>query len=402
MTRPAYSLLAAALLAMPLNSFALDFHSGTDFLLSSNSVLEAQTALYATSVQLDGSASDDLFVMAQKINFNGQANGDAWLAAGEISVSGRIARHLRTAGQTVSISGPLGGDLTAFASTLQLTTNATVRGRLDAMAQQASLEGVFNENVRLMASSITLAGTYGGNVRMIGRDIVVMPGTRIAGDLIYTSPKELFLDQSVVLGGKLLRQKSQQPEAAGWRDYLQAAGLHAAKAGAALIAGLAFLALFPFYVARATRQLQRSMFRCGAIGALVFIGTPVAAIALAISLLGLPLALIALATYGSLLYLGKIVVALAIGAVALRATNAPAGFAQIAKMLVVGLVVIYALTFIPAFGGTVGLLIAIIGLGALVLALANGRALVVREVPPQERPSGESDLSTNNQVSERD
>lgn len=392
-----FSLVAAISIAVPLKGVALDLQTAADFALPSNGVIEAQTALYANSAQLDGVAADDLFILAQKIVMNGEAHSDAWFAASEITVSGKIARHLRVAGQTASISGELGGDLTAFSSTLQVTTNATIRGRLDAMAQQASLEGVFNEDVRVMATSITLAGSYGGNVRIIGQDIVVMPGTRIAGDLIYTSGKELFLDQSIVLGGKLRRQITERAARAGWSDYVQAAGLHAAKAGAALLAGLAFLALFPFYTARATRQVQRSIFRCGAIGGLAFVATPVLAIALAISLIGLPLALIALAAYGSLLYLGKIAVALAIGSVALRANHVSGGFAQIAKMLVVGLVVIYALTFIPSFGGTIGLLIGIIGLGGLVSALVDRRTLVVKKMPPEKQPPENAAFSEDNQ-----
>ncbi|MCZ7591499.1 MAG: hypothetical protein M5U15_04790 [Kiritimatiellae bacterium] len=396
-----YSLLGVVLIAAPVVCNALSLQTGTELYLPSNGVINAQTAFYGTSAIFDGIAHDDIFALAQTIKYNGEAEGDVWLAAGEINVAGNIARHLRAAGQSFVLKGAVDGDVTAFSSSLQISTNAIIRGKLDAMAQQASLEGQFDDDVHVIATSITLAGTYGEAVRIIGKDIIVMPGTRIAGDLNYTSPKELFLDPSVVLGGKLNRLSAKQSPPSTARDYLQAAALHGAKAAAALLCGLALIALFPFYVARATREVQRSIFRCGAIGGLAFIGAPIAAIGLALSLIGLPLAAITLALYGSLLYLGKIVLALAIGSVALRINRAPGGFGQIAKMLIVGLVIIYALTFIPGFGGTIGLLIGIIGFGALVLSMVNGRAIVVRKAPSNKQPTEISDLNESNQENER-
>ena len=50
-------------------------------------------------------------------------------------------------------------------------------------------------------------------MRVYATDIVVMPGTEIGGDLVYTCDKELVLDEKVQLPGQLLRKEVQQPSA---------------------------------------------------------------------------------------------------------------------------------------------------------------------------------------------
>lgn len=371
MIRPPYIAILAALLVAPIGSPALDLLNSPQFVLPSNSVIETQTALYASDAQLDGVAQDDLFVLAQNVHIPGQLTEDAWLAGTAVDITGLIGGHLRAIAQSVHIEGTLDRDLTSVSSVLRLTTNAVVEGQVDAIAEQASLEGQFRGNVRLLASSATIAGTYGGNVRVIAQDIVVLPGTRIAGNLTYTSPKELFLDRSVVLGGELLRNTPDTETTPGWQDYLRAAALHSAKAASALLAGLALMALFPRYTGRATRHLQRSAWHCAAAGSASFMLIPIAAVLLAITLIGLPLALIAVAAWSAFLYLGKVIVALAIGGALLRSTG-PKRFSQTAVILLLGLALLYAVTFLPFIGGTAALLIGILGLGALVLALIRG------------------------------
>lgn len=393
MTPRAFFLFLAACLLAPITGRALDLVTATDFVLPTNSALEVQTALYASDAQVDGEALDDIFVFAQAIRIPGQTMEDAWLGGGSIHVSGTIGGHLRAIAQSVNIQGTVNQDITALASAFQIATNGIVEGRIDAMAEQASLEGQFHGDVRLIASSVTISGTYGGDVRVIGQDIVVMPGTRIAGNLTYTSPKELFLDRSVVLGGELVRAKAKSSEATTWRDTLQALGMQAAKAVSAFLVGLALIGLFPRYTRHAAQHLHRSVLRCAAIGSGVFLAIPVAALLLVITLVGIPLALILLAAYGILLYSGKVIVALIAGTLILRSHGAK-NFAELSRILMVGLIAFYVISFIPAFGGTAGLLIGIVGMGALISALIKGNERPRLPGAPSGQSAGESNLDT--------
>lgn len=363
--------IALALWSAAAAAPAIDFISATEFQLPEEATLEHQLVINAGEARIGGEALDDLFLIAQRAIINGRADGAVWLLGSELNVPGRINGHARAIAQTITIEGHLDRDLSAVASVVRVSTNAVVEGRLDAVAEQASLEGHFGGRVRLLARSATLGGTYAEDVRVIAEDIIVLPGTRIAGDLIYTSTKELFLDRSVLLGGELARRAPDAAPARDLRAHLQGAALHGAKAMAALLTGLCFLALFPRYAGRATRHLQRGPLRAGLVGLTGLVFIPLAALLALVTLVGLPIALIALAVWGSLLYLGKIIVALAVGAALLRRAG-PQRFPQVALTLLAGLALLYTATFIPHIGGSLSLLIGILGLGGLLLALVSG------------------------------
>ncbi|MCO5043982.1 MAG: hypothetical protein M9963_02165 [Kiritimatiellae bacterium] len=375
MSSPAHRTIALAfalLAATSLTGRAIELVTATQFELPPDAALEQQTALYATDATLNGAVLDDLFLLAQKAKITGPVSDALWILAGDATLSGVINGHVRTLAQSVLIEGELKRDLTSAGSSLRLATNAVVEGRVDALVEQATLEGEFRSDVRIWASSITLAGTYGGNVRLSGRDIVVLPGTRIAGDLIYSSPKEIFLDRSVVLGGKLSRHLPEAAAPSTWQDYLQLVILYAVKAASALLAGLALLALFPHLIERSVRNVQRSLWRCMGLGGVGLIGVPIVAVILALSIIGLPLAIMALALWGTLLYLGKVIIAIHIGTLLLR-MHGTLRFSQITVILLLGIVIIYIATALPGIGASLALLIAILGFGALLSGLLQGR-----------------------------
>lgn len=372
-------LVAAATLAA-LPAHALQWFNTTEFHLPPDSHLAEQTAIYAVTSRIEGAVTDDLFAFANELDLTGHVEADAWLAGGALLVAGPVDGHLRAMGQSLSLRSTLGGDLTSAGSVLHLATNAVVLGHLDAAAEQASLEGRVHGRTRVLARAVTLAGEYGGDVRLTAEDIVVLPGTRIAGDLAYTSPRELFLDPSVLVGGELKRVSPAAPQRTP-QSMLVAVSVHSLKAFAALLAGLPFLALFPRYAGRATRRLQRTPMRCALAGLSSLLMLPISALLLAFTLVGLPLGLLVGGAVAALLYLGKIIVALAIAQALLRRTG-PQRFSSVALSLLVGIVVLYAVTFLPGIGGYLALLIGILGLGALLLALWRGDERRTPAPPP--------------------
>ena len=374
--------LAAGLLTSPLRAGAIEWHSAEAFHLASNDTVAAQTLLYAASARIDGESLDDLFILAADTAFNGSAAADAWFLGNTIAIPGRIAGHTRALARTLTISGALDRDLTAIASIVRITTNVAVGGVVDLMAEQASLEGSFHGPVRLLARSVTLAGAYAETVRVIAEDIVVLPGTRIAGDLVYTSPKELFLDKSVLLGGALRRSApTNQPEGT-WQDQLQLFSMQSARALAAMLCGMALLAFFPRLTARAVRHVQRAPLRCALGGLAAIMLLPIAAFLMALTLVGIPLALLVAGLWLAGLYLSKIIVALWIGHLLLRRPG-PHTFGRTALRLLVGLTVLYAVTLLPLIGGSLALLIGIYGFGALLFAVVRGDE---RRVQPPSLP----------------
>jgi hypothetical protein len=100
------------------------------------------------------------------------------------------------------------------------------------------------------------------------------------------------------------------------------------------------------------------------------VATPVAAIFIGITLIGLPVALTAVATWILGLYLGKVVVAQFIGGAMLASGSIAA--TGVMGPLLAGLVLVFIAVSLPWVGGVVNVLLTLIGFGAL-LETAYGR-----------------------------
>jgi hypothetical protein len=100
-------------------------------------------------------------------------------------------------------------------------------------------------------------------------------------------------------------------------------------------------------------------------GALILFATPIAAIIVCCTVIGLPVGLISLALYGIALYLCQIPVALCIGRLIFRHREVDSG-GMLVGTLATGLVILTLVGLIPVVDFIVGLGIALFGLGSLV------------------------------------
>jgi hypothetical protein len=133
-----------------------------------------------------------------------------------------------------------------------------------------------------------------------------------------------------------------------------------------VVTGLILILLFP-RLGRISLSTVRDILLSGGVGFLALVAVPVAALLLAITVIGLPIAAAALAFWLLCLYLAKIVVARHIGGVLMGTKDRLNWSAALA--LLVGLAVVLVAVNLPFIGGVLNFLLVLIGLGALVVTL---------------------------------
>ena len=322
----------------------------------------------------------EALLAAYHLDVQGAAARDLWLlAAGSARHAGIASGDLRAFASAATFAGQVDGNLFAYAKGLQLATNAVVRGDAALFGTDLICEGAVGGNARLVARSLTLGGTWGGDVRIDATEIRVAPGTKIAGDLIYSAPKPLALDPSVSVGGEVktapLLPRPETPVRARF-------ALHGYLFLAALLVGLPFVGLCPLTAGGAVRHLRATPFKALIAGvAALFLGPFLVAFAFS-TIVGIPLALLLAGIYAGLLYLAHVVVALALGHALLR-TSGPQTFARVLSALALGLFLLYFAAALPGVAAFLVLPVLILGSGALTLA-ALQRPLVFP--PPHRRP----------------
>ena len=150
----------------------------------------------------------------------------------------------------------------------------------------------------------------------------------------------------------------------GWSGWLlYAIGL--------FLAGAILVAALPEYAGRLVATLRGELGRSALLGVLVGAVVLLVTALLAVSVIGIPLALVLGFAFSLAVFVGQAVAALALGEALIGQRAAGGRYLTLA----VGALIVALLQVVPAIGWLLGLLLGLVGLGAMVPArLRSGRA----------------------------
>lgn len=375
------------LLGTACAAHALRYQQSTNLFVGSDESLSDETWLIVERhVEFRGSAEDDVFLISTTADMAGAFSNDLWAVSSQVTLSGDVSGHARLAGRTVRVTGRVGRNLGAAGETVEVDTDGVIGREATLLGQDVLFKGQA-ASLRVIATKATISGKVNGRLRVAAPDIVIMPGTEIAGDLVYTSPQELVLDKRVVLGGELKRVDAPpggaSPPASESGTFSSKAYLYMA----ALLAGLPFVGIFPHFTGRAVRALRQGVGRCALVGLVAFCLLPMISLFAIITIVGIPLGLVIGGSFVIMLYFAKIFVALAIGGALLR-RRGPQPFWSVFTALSLGLLLLYLAAAVPVLSGIVWIVCALLGLGAMVGAVLSSepRAVINIAAPPPVPP----------------
>lgn len=357
---------------------AADFVATNAYQTTATQTFSDEQWVLAGIAETEGLFKNDLFISSGgQLALNGTYEGNVWgLAGGGTTLGGRCDRNVRLAGKSVRIDGPVGGNVMAMAETIIMTTNAAIGGNADLVGNSIILEGHIKGNASISSARVvTMGGAIGGHVKVAAPDILFSRDLHIGGDLSYTADKELLPDEGVV-GGTLERVFPQSPPLFTTERLASRAMWFLA----AFLVGLPFIALFPMTTAMASQLVKKAPLKCLLAGLLASGALPILGIMCASSIIGIPLGVLVLASWGAMLYLSRIIMGLVLGTLILRTTGTSIG--RILLAMALGLGLIYLATIVPSVGVPVQMAVAWMGMGALILAMLQKRRLIIQV--PQE------------------
>lgn len=350
-------------------------------------VLGGFAAAAAQEKRVDRVAGDDRFTAGGSVTVTTPVTGDLMAAGGEVRIDSRIGGDLVAAGGNVRVLGDVGES--AFVAGGQVHFDARVRrsvraggghvevgpkaelgGNLSVAGGQVRIEGPVFGYVQAAGGRVVLDGPIGGDVWVTGGRVLLGPNARIGGALHYAAQAELEQDPAAIVKGGI----EKLPFEAGWprRDevsehrfgagrWLWTAGLMAL---AAIVVGAA-----PAFAARTSNVLRQRPWFALLLGFIVLACVPIAAILLLVTVLGIPLALLALLAYPAALLLGYVMTPIGIGDWVMQrfATTRAAQTGWRAAAAAVVVLAIALLARVPVLGTVVVLAVLLAGLGALAL-----------------------------------
>jgi cytoskeletal protein CcmA (bactofilin family) len=341
------------------------------------SVLGGQTTDTSTSqLTITDPVADDLLAAARELHVRAEVKGDVAAAGERVTIDGPIDGYVMSAGRTVTVDGRVGNDLWAAGEIVDVSSsvsnNAMLAGRSVRLGSDALIghdarlagntvtaEGRVERNLRINADTARLGGEVGGDVHAEARQVTVLPNAVINGDLVIRSSQRPSISRDARIVGET---RFEQVEQRGWLSWPR---IWIASLLALLLLGFAAIALSSTWPARvaATMRTRPSGSVLTGLGVLVF--TPMVAGVLAVTLIGIPLALVLVSLWLAVLVLSLVMVAYRVGGWLLERMNRPQ--ASPWTRMAVGVLVVSLAISIPFAGWLLAIAILIAGTGALVL-----------------------------------
>lgn len=354
------------LILAPVALSAAEFRTGDAPSHPAGETITDDLYLIGGSITSSGTVRGDLILTGGNILVNGSVSGDVAAAGGNISILGNVGDDIRVGGGTVVIQGAITGDVLVGGG--QVTIAGTrVGGDVAVAGGMIRIDAPVTGDVRIGGGEVHINSTIGGNVEIQAEKITLGPKAVINGTLTYKSPNEAVLAEGAVVRGKTTYTPSPDVRQAA-RDGLIAffsiwviAKMIMIFSGA-LVIGYVFQRYAAEFVSRATEKPLGELAR----GVVFFILTPILAVILLMTVIGMLFGILGLLGWIAMLIFGSMLTPLLIGAVVHKFIFKPAEYLIDWKTILLGTALYFAVGVIPVIGGLVCFLAMILAIGAAI------------------------------------
>ncbi|MBC8024221.1 MAG: hypothetical protein H7Y14_13940 [Burkholderiales bacterium] len=294
-------------------------------------------------------------------------------AGGDTEIDEPVAGSLYVAGGRVTVSAPVSGKTRIAAGRVEIASRGALAKGATIAGGRVVVKGSVEGDLRVAGGHVTLDGPVSGDASVAAGTLELGPNARIEGRLTFRGD-QLDRDPGAQVKGGVVRKDR---HSRSW----DGGGLGRGVAWAIWTLGLMVLAAIiagalPGATRRMENELRARPWLASIFGIVALICIPIAAVLVMITIIGIPVGLLALLGYVALLVVGYVTASVVLGGLVLDKLKAGAT-AQTAWRVgaaVVAMLVIASLAKIPFVGGLVGLSALVIGVGVIVAATVHRKS----------------------------
>ncbi|MCX6791909.1 MAG: polymer-forming cytoskeletal protein [Candidatus Gottesmanbacteria bacterium] len=326
-----------------------------------DTVIKGSLLAAANSVVVDGTIQGDLYCAGQTIIIRGTIAGDVLCAGQTLTIGGTVGGNIRSIGQLLTIAGPVKRNVVVVGQTVSVAPEAVISGEILAAGQ-----------------TINLNTTIGGDVNVVAQSVLLGENARIAGDFTYTSPTVASEATGAAITGKVshIISKKLEPKPLTANKLMPKANPWPARAAGSIVFYLILGALVVLIarekVLRITQQMVARPWFDGLVGFLTIILAPVAIMMVAITIIGIPVAIILGIIFAVMIVLSRIYVSVIVGDKLLSAIGKKKS--GLLLQVIIGVIVIELLIKVPVLGLLVSAGATLWGLGGIVMNFGKRKA----------------------------
>jgi hypothetical protein len=356
---------AALLAAWPSPARALEARAGGRIAVPAGETVAGTLLASGDTVEVAGEVAGDLVAAARWVEVRGRVAGNLVVAARDVIVDGEVGGSVYAAAGTLTVRGAVGGAVLAAARVTRVEPGGRVGGDLAVVGRTLALAGSVGRDAWFLGASGWVRGALGRDLVARADRLDVAPPAAVGRDLRATvgRPDESRVDPAVPVGGARAVEAARR-RGAGPLGRWHAWGVFWAATSfvGAVACGVVAWRLAPGFFRAAVDAVPRWRRSLG-VGALVLVLAPPAILLTGLTLVGLPLALAALALYLAGLYGATVVAGAWLGRRLLRPRDE--GLRGTLGALAVGLGVLTLALRVPVLGWVLRVAVLCAGLGAL-------------------------------------
>ena len=315
----------------------------------------------------------DVIAAGGDVDVNSEVNGDIVVFGGDVKLAGSGKQDVYVAGGDVTIGGDVADDLRVAGGQVRILKTARVGGGVNVAGGDVSIAGDVKGKVEVMGGHLTIDGHVGGDVEATGGDVSLGPDAHVDGHLTYSSRHDLHPDDAAKVAGGVTREPwHHEHSPMHWH------GVHLAWGFGYVLLVLLVLLIAPGYAARVTDTIHDDFAQSLVIGVVALVLAPMAMLLLAITVIGIPAALLLLLAYLTMLMAGRLFGIIAVADIVLQRQRG--GTLQAtdrgARMLaaIIAVIALGALVYVPIIGALVSVVLTLLGFGAMLRNLRKPRA----------------------------
>ncbi len=360
-------LALALVVATPLAAWAFVFQNG-DTVTAADALSDD---LYAAgqTVTVTGRIDGDVAAVGRVVTITGTVTGGILAAAQDVRIAGPVGRTVRAAGQSVAIESAVKIDALAAGQEIYIRQQAHIGRDLLASGQTVYVAATVDRFARLFGDRVVVSGRVGKGLRVDARQLTIMPTAQIDGDVRYSAELPADVRAGAVIKGKIERVARPMQREVRVLGLAVPVVFRIWEALALLLIGLVIVTVIPHGAREISTMALRRFPYSLLVGVVVLLAFPVVCAVLAVTVIGIPLAVALAFLLAAGVYPSQAFVAAALGKVLLVPIGRGKDLSKSLHLTIAVGTVILVLLFALPFGWLVRLLAMMSGWGAVCIAV---------------------------------
>jgi len=318
------------------------------------------------TITVNDTIMNDLLVAGGKVTLNSYVADDIRCAAGELHILKTVGGDVVITGGTVEIAKEViinGGLITGGGN---IVVNGTINGDVRAAAASFSFNGTANRNFDCRAERLIMNGGVAGMSVLAAREINIQSNASFHNNVRYWNKQGKLDFRQAIKNGNATYDPSLKINGNNW--YFLG---HATTIGFVwyLLTVFSFILLIQFLFGntfkKAGHATGHSLLKSLGLGFLFFIGVPIAITLLLITIIGVPIGLILMASFVVLVLLATVITSLVIANWYNEKFGHNWNYWKIVLSAMLMFILLKLVSFTPFLGWLIMIVIACIAFGAL-------------------------------------